>query len=169
MTSEPQPSGETVSAPSDTTVNESERLQTVPARQYREMRKQKEYWERRAKKSEAERNVGLAIRHAGFTERNRIVATLARIFPGSHLVEGTADQYADRKGRQIIRDLCCVHLPDGSNLTWHFSPEEAKYFSGIRYASSDYDGHTTSLKYDRLEEISLGTVLEAAALHFSTF
>lgn len=164
MTTETQPPGEIVSAPTaEPAPNEAPTRLT--AKQVKKLGQNRDYWERRAKKSEAERNDVLAKIYTVYAERNRLAAALARIFPGSHLVQGTANMYTDQtKERRIIRDICCVHLPDGRNLTWHFSPDEARFFGGIPYREDDYDGHTDSQKYGTLEEVSIATVLEAVSV-----
>jgi hypothetical protein len=106
-------------------------------------------------------------RNAAFRERNQIVAALARLMaavnPGSvHLVAPDPTAYPeDRQGkrREVIRPLVCIHLPDGRNLTWHFSPEERPFFMGLPEAPADWDGHDTDEKYERLADLPVAEIL----------
>jgi hypothetical protein len=107
-------------------------------------------------------------RNAAFAERNRVVAAFAHLMAalnpgGVHLVEPDPEAYPeDRKGkrREIVRSMVCIHLPDGRNLTWHFSPSDAKHFTGLPLAPADWDGHTTDEKYERLADLPVTEILE---------
>lgn len=101
-----------------------------------------------------------------FHERNQVVAALAHLMaalvPGTHLVIPEPTTYPEsrrRKRRDVVRPMVCIHLPGGRNLTWHFSPEEEIFFVGLPYAPSDWDGHTTDKKYERLADLPVEDIV----------
>jgi len=90
-----------------------------------------------------------------YEERNRVVALLARL-------------YLD-KGFRVLQTRTsipgwnpewerCVYIetPEGQ-LSWHFHDRDAHLFEHVpKVASVDWDGHTTELKYQRIEKICKG-------------
>lgn len=106
-------------------------------------------WRDRAHRSEAGRNEALKKVTTSLNERNRLVALLATLFPGSHLVEADPTHYPEetRDRPRILRKTACIHFPDGFNATFHINPDEEYLFEGIPLLPNDWDGHTTELKY----------------------
>lgn len=80
-----------------------------------------------------------------YSERARLVAFLARVYP-SHWA---ADP--ESPGWPVI----CVHSPAGQ-MCWHIGPADIALFpEGIETRESDWDGHTTAQKYERLGALGL--------------
>lgn len=84
---------------------------------------------------------------AVYTERNRLVAALARLFPS-----GVAR--TSIPGWDITWEQCVyVDLPTGQ-ASWHFHDSEAHLFEGLPIYTQPWDGHTTDEKYRRLAALS---------------
>ena len=119
--------------------------------------KQEKSWRERALRSEARNRSANA-------ERDQIVACLARILVGSHLVDVEPSLEHINRYEPSVLHYCCIHLPDKRTLTWLIHDKRLMYFSGIPYAPSDFDGSTMAQKYLALEEVSLSTVIEGLTL-----
>ena len=80
-----------------------------------------------------------------YTERNRLVAALSKLFP-AHLSRHPYDPCWDNDWRTIV----CIHLPTGQ-ATWHIHDSELPMFDHLpRSKAHRWDGHTTEEKYERL-------------------
>ena len=104
-----------------------------------------------------------------YSERNRLVAALSKLFP-SHLSRHPESEVWDNDWRWIV----CIHIPTDSDwdghpnmailerqqVSWHIHDSELHMFNHLGYYdatklrdSCKYDGHTTEEKYMRLEKI----------------
>lgn len=86
--------------------------------------------------------------NGAYTERNRVVALLASVFPSGLKRTSIPDWDEEWNG--------CVYidLPTGQ-ASWHFHDREAHLFSHLPPYEKDWDGHTTEEKYDRLARSAL--------------
>jgi hypothetical protein len=81
---------------------------------------------------------------AAYTERNRLVALLASMFPSA--VDQTAIEGWDPEWHNCVY----IDFPWGQ-ASWHFSTADAKLFEHLPRASVKWDGHTTEQKYAAIE------------------
>ena len=84
-----------------------------------------------------------AARDAVYTERNRLVAFIASIYPSG--VKKTAIPGWDEAWHGCVY----IDLPVGQ-ASWHFHDSEAHLFAHLPPYESEWDGHTTEEKYERL-------------------
>ena len=82
-----------------------------------------------------------------YSERNRLVAYLASLYP-SCLERHPADEEWEDDWRWIV----FIHHPAGQ-LSWHIHDSELERFSHVPRGIGNvkWDGHTTEEKYRRLE------------------
>jgi hypothetical protein len=80
---------------------------------------------------------------AAYTERNRVVTALARLFPSGTRRTDIPGWSEDWHG--------CVYidLPTGQ-VSWHYHDSQAPLFADLPPYRGEWDGHTTELKYERL-------------------
>lgn len=88
-------------------------------------------------------------RDAAYTERNRLVAVLARLYP-SHLADHRDEEGAhwDPEWRTVI----FIQSPAGQ-LSWHLHDSDVPLFGGLPRGPNEWDGHTTEEKYARVARI----------------
>ena len=84
-----------------------------------------------------------AARDAVYTERNRLVAFLASIYPSG--VKKTAIPGWDEAWHNCVY----IDFPIGQ-ASWHYHNDEAHLFAQLPPYESEWDGHTTEEKYERL-------------------
>jgi hypothetical protein len=84
-----------------------------------------------------------AARDGAYTERNRLVALLASIYPSG--VKKTAIPGWDEAWHGCVY----IDLPVGQ-ASWHFHDSEAHLFAHLPSYEGEWDGHTTEEKYERL-------------------
>ena len=84
-----------------------------------------------------------AARDGAYTERNRLVAFLASIYPSG--VKRTAIPGWDEAWHNCVY----IDLPVGQ-ASWHYHNDEAHLFAHLPPYESEWDGHTTEEKYERL-------------------
>jgi len=84
-----------------------------------------------------------AARDGAYTERNRLVAFLASIYPSG--VKKTAIPGWDEAWHGCVY----IDLPTGQ-ASWHFHDSEAHLFAHLPPYDGEWDGHTTEEKYERL-------------------
>ena len=84
-----------------------------------------------------------AARDGAYTERNRLVAFLTNIYPSG--VKKTAIPGWDEAWHNCVY----IDLPVGQ-ASWHYHDSEAHLFAHLPAYSSEWDGHTTEEKYERL-------------------
>lgn len=89
-----------------------------------------------------------AAKNNAYTERNRLVSALSKIYP-AHLAEHEAnDPNWDPEWMWIV----FITLPAGQ-ASWHIHNSELPLFSHLRVKPNKWDGHTTEEKYARLDAI----------------
>jgi len=76
-----------------------------------------------------------------YQQRDILVAVFARLWP-SHLAPA---QDSEEGWRYVV----CVHSPKGQ-MAWHVADDELAFFRGLDIKPSDWDGHTSAQKTDRL-------------------
>ena len=84
-----------------------------------------------------------AARDGAYTERNRLVAFLASIYPSG--MKKTAIPGWDEAWHGCVY----IDLPTGQ-ASWHFHDSEAHLFTHLLPYDGEWDGHTTEEKYERL-------------------
>jgi hypothetical protein len=84
-----------------------------------------------------------AARDGAYTERNRLVAFLASIYPSG--TKKTAIPGWDEAWHGCVY----IDLPTGQ-ASWHFHDSEAHLFTHLLSYDGEWDGHTTEEKYERL-------------------
>ena len=82
-------------------------------------------------------------RDAVYTERNRLVAFIASIYPSG--VKKTAIPGWDEAWHNCVY----IDLPVGQ-ASWHYHNDETHLFAHLPPYESEWDGHTTEEKYERL-------------------
>lgn len=90
----------------------------------------------------------LLSRDNAYTERNRLVALLARIYPSG--IRKTAIDGWDRCWHNCV----FVDTPAGQ-MSWHYHDQDADLFAGLPPYTKPWDGHTTPEKYQRLWRLTL--------------
>jgi len=82
-----------------------------------------------------------------YTERNRLVAFLADIFPASVFEDKGDDETPPSSIKTVYIDT-----PAGQ-MSWHFMPRDEHLFMHLPDFTGQYDGHTTEEKYRRLDTL----------------
>jgi hypothetical protein len=116
------------------------------------LREVKDWWREPGRTAEqaADRIEQLeAARDGAYTERNRLVALLASIYPSG--VKKTAIPGWDEAWHGCVY----IDTPQGQ-ASWHFHDSEAHLFSHLPPYEGEWDGHTTEEKYERLARAALG-------------
>ena len=86
---------------------------------------------------------------AAYNERNRVVALLASLFPSG--LKKTEIPGWDAAWHGCVY----VDLPTGQ-ASWHYHDRDAQLFSHLPAYDGEWDGHTTSEKYERVARAALG-------------
>jgi hypothetical protein len=81
-----------------------------------------------------------------YEERNRLVALLARIYPSG--IKQTAIEGWDPEWHGCVY----IDLPTGQ-CSWHFHDRDAGLFDGLSPYSGEWDGHSTTEKYERVAKL----------------
>lgn len=84
-----------------------------------------------------------AAADAAYTERNRLVALLAAIFPSVRTrtaIEGWGPEW---------HGCVFVQLPTGQ-ASWHYHDDDAGLFAHVPQGEAKWDGHSTPAKYERV-------------------
>ena len=84
-----------------------------------------------------------SVRDGAYTERNRLVAFIASIYPSG--VKKTAIPGWDEAWHNCVY----IDLPVGQ-ASWHYHNDEAHLFAHLPPYESKWDGHTTEEKYERI-------------------
>jgi rubrerythrin len=85
-----------------------------------------------------------------YTERNKLVAFLSKLYPSCLGRHEETDTGWDREWMTIVY----VHSPEGQ-LSWHIHDSEIHLFNHLNYnLNIMWDGHTTEEKYNRLLNIN---------------
>lgn len=105
-----------------------------------------------------ERDEARAQVDGAYTERNRVVAAMAKMALALGWRAGTA-RTAIEGWEPEWRGCVYIDLPTGQ-ASWHYHDREAHLFSSLPPYTRAWDGHTTPEKYDRLA--ALRRAIEAA-------
>jgi hypothetical protein len=83
---------------------------------------------------------------AAYSERNKLVAVLSKLFPSYLAKHEESDKTWDDDWRTIV----VIEAPTGQ-CSWHIHDDETSLFKHLEY-KDDYvwDGHTTEEKYKRI-------------------
>jgi hypothetical protein len=82
-----------------------------------------------------------------YTERNRLVAFLARCFPSGL-------RRTDIPGWDAAWHNCVfIDTPEGQ-MSWHFHDKDEFLFAGLPPYKKPWDEHTTPEKYERLAKLT---------------
>jgi hypothetical protein len=103
------------------------------------LRKTCDLWESKCREMESRKD-------AAYTERNRVVAVLARVCPSG--IRKTDIEGWDDEWNQCVY----IDMPCGQG-SWHYTNEHAHLFANLPPYTKPYDGHTTEVKYARMEQM----------------
>lgn len=92
-------------------------------------------------------------RDAAYTERNRIVAALARLALEHGHKAWLADHPDDPAWDPEWKTIVFIDTPQGQ-LSWHLHDSDVLLFEGLPRGANAWDGHSTPEKYERLARIS---------------
>lgn len=85
-------------------------------------------------------------RDLAYTERNKLVAALARLLGNAWIAEhDRTDEQWDPEWRTIV----FIEGPTGQ-LSWHLHDSDVPLFAGLPRGLNSWDGHTTPEKYERV-------------------
>lgn len=98
-------------------------------------------------------------RDVAYTERNRLVAALARVLSAGPTRTGPpvawlAD-HRDKPGENWDpewRTIVFIEGPTGQ-LSWHLHDSDVALFDGLPRGPNSWDGHTTHEKYERVARL----------------
>lgn len=94
-------------------------------------------------------------RDAAYTERNRLVAALARLLKRDGRAAWLADHDPSDAGWDPEwRTIVFIDGPTGQ-MSWHLHDSDVPLFDGLPRGPNSWDGHTTPEKYERLARIGL--------------
>lgn len=100
---------------------------------------------------------------AAYTERNRLVALLAALFPSSLERHPEEDTEWDPEWRWI----CFIDLPTGS-ASWYIPDRELSLFDHVpRNQGRTWDGHTTEEKYRRVARYAQEVTDSRVTIHLN--
>jgi len=104
----------------------------------------------RVGKLEAENAVLVEVKDGAYSERNKLVAFLASLYPSS--LERHPDE--DTEWEDDWRWVVYIDLPNGQ-ASWHLHDSELSQFDGLpRLQGRVWEGHTTEQKYERLAALA---------------
>ena len=98
-------------------------------------------------REERELSVARDMRDYAYSERNKVVAALAKLFPSG--IARTEIEGWDAEWHGCVY----IDLPTGQ-VSWHYHDREAHLFADLPPYTKPWDGHTTDEKYRRLAAIS---------------
>lgn len=85
-----------------------------------------------------------ARKDAAYLERNRLVSLLSKVFPSGKkktAIEGWSEDW---------HGCVYIDLPTGQ-ASWHYHDSQAWLFEHLPEYQGGWDGHTTEVKYERIE------------------
>lgn len=85
---------------------------------------------------------------AAYTERDRLVQALSKLFPSYLCRHPESDELWDADWRWIV----VVQLPTGQ-ASWHIHDSERGWFDHLEVRANQWDGHSTEEKYARLSRL----------------
>lgn len=83
---------------------------------------------------------------AAYTERNHLVAALAKVYPSGLRKTDIEGWDEDWQG------CCTIDLPTGQ-ISYHYHDSEAYLFEGLPPYRGEYDGHTKEIVHERLRDL----------------
>lgn len=98
-------------------------------------------------KAEAENDRLREAKDAAYSERNQVVAALAKCFPSGisrTAIEGWSEDW---------HGCVYIDLPTGQ-ASWHYHDSHAHLFARLPHYTKPWDGHTTPEKYSRLAALA---------------
>lgn len=96
--------------------------------------------------------VAEAAKNRAYSERNKLVAAISKLFPASLERHGESDKTWEDDWRWIV----FIDLPSGQ-VSWHIHDSELAQFNHLKrggVGGRTWDGHTTEEKYARLGALS---------------
>lgn len=90
-----------------------------------------------------------AARDGAYSERNKLVALISKIFPAS------IEKHEGSDWEDDWRNVVLVQLPTGQ-VSWHIHDSELPMFAHLATLGNKWDGHTTDEKYDRVAACPMG-------------
>ncbi len=87
-------------------------------------------------------------KRAVYTERNRLVAFIASMFPSG--IKETDIPGWDKEWHGCVY----IDLPNGQ-ASWHYHESQANMFAHLPRYEGEWDGHTTEEKYNRIAALEL--------------
>lgn len=103
-------------------------------------------------------------RDVAYTERNRLVAALARLIAAGPERSGQLGVWlADHKDEPGVdwdpewRTIVFIDGPTGQ-LSWHLHDSDVPLFDGLERGPNLWDGHTTEEKYERVARLGRATI-----------
>jgi hypothetical protein len=88
-----------------------------------------------------------------YTERNRLVALIASLYPSG--IKKTDIPGWDKEWHGCVY----IDLPTGQ-ASWHYHDSEAWMFTHLSRYEAEWDGHTTDEKYYRVGALELKNIME---------
>lgn len=88
-------------------------------------------------------------KNGAYSERNRLVSALSKVFPSS--IERHPDD--DLEWENDWRWIVFIDLPTGQ-ATWHIHDSEIPLFKHLEIKGRKWDGHTNDEKYARLNALA---------------
>jgi len=101
-------------------------------------------------------------RDAAYTERNRLVAALARLLmaatPNAPAATGSVAwlaEHQDKPGESWDPEWKTIVFIEGptGQLSWHLHDSDVPLFDGLPRGPNLWDGHTTAEKYERVARL----------------
>lgn len=106
-----------------------------------------------------ERDAAVAQKNSAYSERDRLVQALSKLFPSFLARHPDSDTEWDDDWRWIV----FIELPTGQ-ASWHIHDSERAWFEHLSVRDSNpWDGHTTEEKYRRLSLIAAAPPADKAA------
>ena len=90
-------------------------------------------------------------KNGAYTERNKLVCLLSKVFPASiedHVLKDGEEWDDDWK------KVVFINLPTGQ-ATWHIHKSEEPMFAHLESVGNKWDGHPTEEKYKRVDDCSV--------------
>ena len=95
-------------------------------------------------------------KNGAYSERNRLVALLASLFPSG--IKRTEIEGWDPEWHGCVY----IDLPTGQ-ASWHYHDSDAHLFAHIPPYEGEWDGHTTEQKYERIAKLAASMVAHVRA------
>lgn len=87
-------------------------------------------------------------KNGAYSERNKLVALLSKIFPAS------IETHDGEEWEDDWRHVVFINLPTGQ-ASWHIHDSELPLFEHLESVGNKWDGHTTEEKYERIARLAV--------------